>query len=201
MFNLSEEDLRHPIVSFADGTSSANSELNKRGQFMVSIDPVYQFSRQDLERRLHEVIAHSENYLENLPLHQQKEMKEIAESRAGATKVFLEDIEPGIHEQRYINASLPGPLSLNDLSFRIGLCSHFLLLYDNEGLTFHLSSITEMLRICEEVRIYPTINLNGQPSEVLNDVINHFSSDYQVQLESVEYGFQDMGKQMLRISR
>ena len=201
IFKLNDDDLRKPLMGFADGTSSVNSELTQLGHHMVSIDPVYQFTKQDIERRLSEVTAQSEQYWQGLPADQRKQAIDIADSRVKATKTFLADFDLGKQQQRYLADSLPGPFAFPDKAFGIGLCAHFLLLYDYYGLPFHIEAITEMLRICDEVMIYPTLNLHGQKSLVLDDVIGHFSAGYRVQLEAVDYGFQGMGEEMLRIGR
>jgi len=198
IFNLGDE-IRKPLIGFAEGTSSVNSELTKIGCTMVSIDPIYGFTRQDLNRRLDEVMAQAEHYWSRLPTEAQRQAKEIAHSRTKATSEFLADFENGKKAHRYITAALPGPLPFQDKTFHLGLCAHFLLLYDNLGLDFHIAAITETLRICEDVRIYPTLNLQGQESRVLAGVINYFSKDYQVQLEKVNYGFQGLGNELLRI--
>jgi len=200
-FNLDDDDVSKSIVGFADGTSSVNSELTQLGIKMVSVDPIYQFTVSDIGRRLNEVMKQSGQYRQNLPLNERKRACEIAGSRAKASEDFLADFELGKQQRRYLTAAFPGPFSFQNGTFNIGLCAHFLLLYDYYGLSFHISSITEMLRICEEIRIYPTVNLNGQKSSVLDTIVRYFSNEYQVRLEAVDYGFQDLGKEMLRIGR
>lgn len=201
MFNLVDEDLHRLIVSFADGTSSVNSELKGMGHTMVSIDPLYDFNVWEISRRLSEVVKQSEIYQQELPPNEQQQARDMVRLRTEATKFFLDDFELGSVQHRYLAAAFPGPFPFADNTFDIGLCAHFLLLYDSHGLSFHLSAVTEMLRICKEIRIYPTVNLYGQKSLVLDDLIDYFSEGYQVRLETVNYGFQDLGKEMLRIGR
>ena len=201
MFNLESKDLYKSIVSFADGTSSANSELVQSGCTMVSVDPIYRFNREDISRRLDEMVMHTERYQQGLPSEERQQASDVANSRANATRTFLADFDIGKKQHRYLAEELPGPISLPDDSFDFGLCGHFLLLYDYLGLAFHIAAITEMLRICKDLRIYPTVNLNGQQSLVLDGVRAHFSDSYSVYIQKVGYGFQGMGKQMLRISK
>src|SRR5690606_586144 len=78
MFNLDNADIRKSLVGFADGTSSANSELAKQGGSMVSIDPIYQFSNHDINRRLNEVTEQSKIYTERLSPEERQEANEIA---------------------------------------------------------------------------------------------------------------------------
>ncbi|MCC2599915.1 hypothetical protein [Sphingobacterium sp. FBM7-1] len=201
IFNLDDEDLHKSIISFADGTSSANSELTNMGHKIISVDPVYQFTRNDLDYRLNEVISRAKMYQQELPSHEKQNAAAIADSRAAATRTFLADFELGKKEQRYIAGSFPGPFPFSDNSFELGLCAHFLLLYDNYGLAFHIKAITEMLRICDEIRIYPLVNLTGNKPAILEDLINNFSSCYTVKTQEVDYGFQGIGTELLRISK
>ena len=56
MFHLSDEEIRSSrIVSFGDGPSSFNAEGTRMGGRILSVDPIYQYSRCELEARLDEV--------------------------------------------------------------------------------------------------------------------------------------------------
>ncbi len=46
MFALTEEDMKSKIVGFGDGPASFNAEATKRGYKVVSVDPVYQFTKE-----------------------------------------------------------------------------------------------------------------------------------------------------------
>lgn len=197
IFQLADEDLSKELISFADGTASVNSELMQLGRTMVSVDPIYQFSTSDIEMRLNAVLAQSERYQQRLTSEEQQQAIRIADKSAKATRVFLADFDLGKRQQRYLAATLASALPFEDDTFDIGVCAHFLLLYDHYGIEFHLASIREMLRICGEIRIYPTINLSGQKSLVLNDVMDFFSADYTLDLVPVDYGFENMGNEML----
>ena len=68
----------------------------------------------------------------------------------------MRDYEKGKAEQRYICHELPDRLPYEDGYFDIGLSSHFLLMYTMLGYDFHISAMAEMLRVCKEIRIFPT---------------------------------------------
>jgi hypothetical protein len=85
----------------------------------------------------------------------------------GAMERFLADYEAGRREGRYVPHALPDRTPYADDAFDLGLSSHFLVLYANLGLDFHLQSLREMLRICREVRIFPLLDLNASESAVL----------------------------------
>ena len=52
MFNLSETDLNAKILGCGDGPASFNTEMFELGQSVVSIDPLYQFSAEQIEQRV-----------------------------------------------------------------------------------------------------------------------------------------------------
>src|SRR5271155_4002556 len=52
MFALSDAELRLRILGCADGPASFNSEMTARGAFVVSCDPLYQFSVEPIRGRI-----------------------------------------------------------------------------------------------------------------------------------------------------
>ena len=52
MFLLSNEDLKSKILSCADGPSSFNYESSKSNSNITSIDPIYQFSKEEIQQRI-----------------------------------------------------------------------------------------------------------------------------------------------------
>ncbi|MDJ0796129.1 MAG: SAM-dependent methyltransferase, partial [Calothrix sp. MO_167.B12] len=78
-----------------------------------------------------------------------------------------------------------------------------LFLYSEKlSLEFHLNSIHELLRVCSEVRIFPLLQLDCQPSPYLEPVMQEFlDKDFHLQIQPVAYEFQKGGNQMLRIYR
>ena len=54
MFKISVPDLDKKIISFGDGPASFNYEMNKLGKKIISIDPVYQFTKEQLNKRIEE---------------------------------------------------------------------------------------------------------------------------------------------------
>jgi hypothetical protein len=54
MFSLSDGDLAKKIVGCGDGPASFNCTLSKRGGSVVSVDPIYQFTADDIARRITE---------------------------------------------------------------------------------------------------------------------------------------------------
>jgi hypothetical protein len=68
----------------------------------------------------------------------------------------------------------------------------FAVLYSEQlSLEFHLASIQELLRVAGEVRIFPLLGLDCQPSPYLAAVQDHFEArGYNVKVRPVPYEFQ-----------
>ena len=177
IFKLTDSDLNSRIISFGDGPASFNSEMTKLDKMVVSLDPIYQFTKAELKQRIDET---KETVIEQTRLNQGnfvwkniKNIDELEQIRMGAMANFINDFEIGKEQQRYIYHELPTPTKYNPQEFDLGLSSHFLILYSQLGLDFHIQSISEMLRICKEIRIFPILNLNATKSEVLGR--HHYS--------------------------
>jgi hypothetical protein len=205
IFKLTTPDLNNRIISFGDGPASFNSEMTQLDKTVVSLDPIYQFTKTELKQRINEtkktVIEQIRSNTENYVWKDIKDVDQLEQIRMGAMSIFVDDFEKGKEQHRYIYHELPTKTKYHSLEFDLGLSSHFLILYSQLGLDFHIQSITEMLRICKEIRIFPILNLNATKSEVLEGIITHFKSDFDVTIASSDYEFQKNGNQMLVIKR
>lgn len=206
MFSLSEADLTLNILGCGDGPASFNAEMTELQRSVVSIDPVYQFSAEQIEQRVRatyqSIISQVKQNANRYVWKNFCDADELGKARLNAMEKFLSDYESGKAEDRYLHQALPS-LAFNDDQFELCLCSHLLFLYaEHLTLDFHIASIHELLRVASEVRIFPLIQLNGQSYPHLDVVLEEFSSKgYSVQIESVAYEFQKGGDKMLRISR
>lgn len=203
MFDLSEADLDKKMISFGDGPASFNSELDTQGRKCISIDPIYQFTKNELATRFEEVkntvMQQVRDNTANFVWKNIKDATELEETRTKSMSDFLIDFEKGKKEKRYVAHVLPEKLDFEDQQFDIGLSSHFLILYPNLGLDFHIKSIKEMLRLCKEIRIFPILNLDAEKSELLENIITEFTKEYTIEINKVGYEFQKGGDKMLKI--
>lgn len=206
MFALNKSDLNKKILDCGGGPSSFNYEMKMQNKEVITIDPLYQFSRENIEKRIDETFedvmrqasANKEEYIwKNI-----KTIKKLAETRMYAMNRFLNDFEAGKKEKRYIAAELPH-LPLKDGAFDLALSSHFLFLYsDVLPLDFHVKSIDEMLRVASEVRIFPLLDLSTDKSRHVEEIIRIFKEkEMHVSIETVDYEFQKGGNQLMRIRR
>ena len=52
MFGLTDDDLNLKILGCGDGPASFNSVMHKNGKRVISIDPIYQFSADQIRTRI-----------------------------------------------------------------------------------------------------------------------------------------------------
>ncbi|MGN0484881.1 MAG: hypothetical protein ACI4HI_15150 [Lachnospiraceae bacterium] len=205
MFCLEETDLSKKIAGFGDGPACFNCEAAEEGGRVISFDPIYQFSKEELQERIEEVRVTvmqqmSEN-MDNYVWTQIKNLEELEEIRMSAMRKFLADYEQGKKEGRYVCHELPNRLPYEADYFDIGLSSHFLLLYNSLGFEFHIQAITEMLRVCKEVRVFPIVDLDANITDLITNVIDYFKEDYRVEIVETEYEFQKAANKLLIIKK
>ena len=206
MFNLSDEELNLRILGVGDGPASFNSEMNALGHTVLSIDPIYSFSKAQIEGRIEEnyevlisqVKQNSDNFIWDFfsdPAH-------CGRFRLETMRKFLEDFEVGKVQGRYLPESLP-TLNFTDCQFDLALCSHLLFLYSIQlSFDFHRDSIQELCRVSQEVRIFPLLTLNCEKSPYVALIQSHFSeAGFTVDICRVPYEFQKGGNEMMRIHR
>ena len=122
--------------------------------------------------------------------------------RMAAVRDFLDDFEDGKREGRYRTAALPY-LPFRDGAYDIALSSHFLFLYsDHFDTERHVANIAEMLRVATEARIFPLLDLDGEPSRHVEPVRNLLvDREFNCKILRVDYEFQKNGNRMMRVYR
>ena len=204
MFNLSENDLARDIVGIGDGPASFNFRMYQRKTPIVSVDPIYRYSEAELRQRIQEtyddVIAQARQNRDKFVWTKFSSVDELAEVRMQAMDAFCQDFENGKQQGRYIDASLPN-LPFPDGHFDLVLSAHLLFFYSaNRDLAFHLDAVRELLRIGAEVKIFPIVDVNSNPSPFLSPVIDELEKDGIIcTVERVPYHFQKTGNEMLRL--
>lgn len=175
MFDLRDEQLGQRILGCADGPAAFNAELTHRGGQIMSCDPLYGYSSAEIKARINEcfelVLRQTRNnadgfvWSETIP-----SVEALGDIRRQAMDAFLRDLPIGRSAGRYVAAELPD-LPFRDGAFDLALCSHFLFLYDTLGLDFHRQSVASLLRVAQEVRIFPLLTLDRRLSPYLNQVV------------------------------
>lgn len=205
MFRLDDNDMTKKIAGFGDGPASFNCEANRLGYAVTSFDLIYQFSKEELEQRIEEVrvvvMQQMKENKDNYVWKNIRSLEELENIRMSAMRLFLEDYENGLQEKRYICHALPDKLPYPDNSFDIGLSSHFLLMYTSLGYDFHIKSLTEMLRVCREIRVFPIVDLDANKTDLIKDVIDYLRRDYKVEIVKTDYEFQKGANNLLVVKK
>lgn len=205
MFRLSEVDLKNKIVGFGDGPACFNRELTEKGGTVISFDPIYRFSKEDIEKRIDEVrvevMQQMRENADNYVWTHIKSLDDLENVRMSAMRKFLEDYDDGKREGRYVFHELPNRMPFEEDSFDLGLSSHFLMMYTALGYDFHIAAITEMLRVCREIRIFPIVDLDAEKTGLIGDVIGYFQKQYHTEIVKTEYEFQKGDNKMLIIRK
>lgn len=205
MFRLTDEDLKKNIAGFGDGPACFNRELTEQGGCVISFDPIYQFTKEEIEKRIEEVrvevMEQTRQNRDNYIWTKIKSPEELENIRMSAMKRFLEDYDNGKAKGRYVFHELPNRLPFEDNYFDIGLSSHFLLMYTSLGYDFHIKAMTEMLRVCKEIRIFPIVDLDANKTELIGSIIGHFRENYNVDIVNTDYEFQKGDNKMLLIGK
>lgn len=204
MFALSTSDLNQRILGCADGPASFNAELTARGGAIVSTDPLYQFSRGQIDTRIKEISETITNQLsenrDSFLWHRFSSPEHLRDERLLTMKRFLSDYIEGVGQGRYSNASLPS-LPFENGDFNLALCSHFLFLYGSHlSLEFHMRSVLELCRVADEVRIFPLLELDNKPSQYIKPIAEKIRAlGGFFEIEEVSYEFQKGANHMARI--
>ena len=204
MFNLSEADLARDIVGVGDGPASFNIRMHQRSTSIVSVDPIYRYSEVELRERIQEtyddIIAQARQNQDKFVWTKISSVDKLAEIRMQAMDEFCQDFEKGKQQGRYVDAALPN-LPFPDRYFDLVLSAHLLFSYSaNRDLAFHLDAVRELLRIGTEVRIFPIVDVNSNPSPFLSPVIDELEKEgVTCSIERVPYHFQKTGNEMLRL--
>ena len=206
MFMLTNEDLNSKMLGCGDGPSSFNTEVDLHDGSVVSIDPLYAYSKQEIMQRIDEV---TEDVMEQVVKNKDNFVWKIItspgmlyEMRIESMTEFLLDYNEGKEEGRYLAEELPN-LSFEDVQFDLALSSHFLFLYSEHlDEDFHMKSILEILRVAKEVRVFPLVDLKGEKSVHLEGVVKELTSlGYDVNIVKTGYEFQKGGNEMLKINK
>jgi hypothetical protein len=205
MFELSAADLQSKILGCGDGPASFNTEMTQLGHNVVSIDPIYQFSAEQIRQRVTDtyepVISQVKQNPDRYLWKTFRDPDHLGRSRLTAMENFLLDYEPGRAAARYLPQSLP-TLDFADRQFDLCLCSHLLFLYSEQlSVEFHRSAIQELLRVAHEVRIFPLLQLDCTTSPYVEILTQELSQQgFAVQILPVAYEFQRGGNRMLQLT-
>ena len=100
MFALSERDLGLSIVGCGDGPAAFNAEMTRRGNHIVSVDPLYRFSATEIAARVREiadeVVERARRKADAFLWTDFRSPEDLGRRRLGIMQLFLTDYEVGL---------------------------------------------------------------------------------------------------------
>jgi hypothetical protein len=97
MFGLSETDLAGRILGCGDGPASFNAEATALGYSVISCDPIYEFSTEEIKQRAEHsyvtVMSQLQLHLDGFLWHYFQSPNLLGQARMAAMRLFLEDFE------------------------------------------------------------------------------------------------------------
>jgi hypothetical protein len=206
MFALTPGDLAGGIIDCAPGPASFNAELSAVGHEVISCDPLYSLTADEIQARIKAtfdtLVANARATRDEFVWPDITSPEHLGEVRMRAMQRFLTDFPKGRAEGRYLDQALPH-FDLRDDAFDLALCSHFLFTYTEQlSADFHIAAIEEMCRVASESRIFPLLKGYGGPSQHLEPVIDGLRErGYEAAIIEVPYEFQRGGDQMLAATK
>ncbi|MCP5527356.1 MAG: SAM-dependent methyltransferase [Verrucomicrobiales bacterium] len=206
MFALAGEDLSPGVLDCGAGPASFVAELAAEGVPAVACDPIYAYAGKDIRTRFDATCASILAQVRATPDRwvwgYHRDPDGLLRHRRAALEGFLADYDHGKRAGRYLVAGLP-ELPFGARRFRFAVCSHLLFLYSEQlSAGFHVRSIRELCRVADEVRVFPLLNLAGEPSPHLEAVRRTLAEDgWKSDVVRVDYELQRGGNEMLRLFR
>lgn len=203
MFALSDDELDMRILDCRAGASSFAADMHKLHKQVIACDPVYRSSIPELKQLVADATADIERAVhKNSPSlfvlpEKTNDFLSLIES---GTQRFFDDFSSGYTEKRYTTDSLPH-LSFKNAQFDLALVCHYLFTFSKQlSLDYHVQAIEELIRVANEVRIYPLVTSSGALSPYVGEVVAILQSrSYGVELRGVEFKLQEQGNAMLRV--
>lgn len=205
MFNLTSADLKLSILDCAGGPASFNAVMKQQGKTVISCDPIYQFTSEQIQQRIDQtypiIIDGLYKNIDQFVWKKNPTPEALGADRLSAMNTFLEDFAAGKTEGRYRDVGFP-QLPFADQTFDLAISSHLLFTYSEQfSWEFHWQSILDLCRVAKEVRIFPLVeNFTSDQSRHLESILKELSTQgYETEIEKTVYEFQRGGNQLLKV--
>jgi hypothetical protein len=110
MFAFTKEDSNSKILGCGDGPASFNAEATGYGYHVVSCDPIYQFTEDQIRSRINEtsslILDETRKNQSEFIWNTIKTVEELGSIRMNAMNTFLSDYNHGKAEGQYVAAEL-----------------------------------------------------------------------------------------------
>jgi SAM-dependent methyltransferase len=204
MFDLTPGDFNTRLLEYGCGPSAINAELHSDTRSVVSCDPLFALDKSTLVSKtalvFEDAIERMKKEHDKFDFTRYGSLEALVNKRQQGMQEFFADYERGHSEKRYLPV-VDYTLPFADFSFDLALSSHYLFAdLEEQGVDFHLQVLQELARVAKEVRIFPLIDREGQPSPVLGPVLLGLQAgNYGVEVREVPYHLQVKGNAMLRV--
>ena len=203
-FALSDVPPSARILDCGGGPSSFAAEWSRNGRYVVAADPIYRFSARDFladfDLTAAQMLAGMQKARDRFKWDYYGSPEDVVQRRRDVLIAFIADFQAATRSGRYVSACLP-ELPFLSASFDLVLCSHLLFLYSAEFDTeTHLSFLQELLRVGREVRVFPLLDMDGNPSEHLDNIIQTLQTSTRVELVPLSFEFRSGDSKMLRLT-
>lgn len=204
MFALTDDDLRKSFLEYNSGVSAFNVEVRSKALSCVSCDPWYVLDknslREKIELNFNTRIRELQNNLDSLDVSRYGSFEQLVNYRRKGIESFFADFEDGLVSKRYLPITtdeLPFP----DFQFDFALiANNFFADLDYQTVEYHIAKIKELARVAKDVRIFPLVDANGTPSNLLGPIImGLYQDNFRVEVKDVAYYLQHRGNAMLRV--
>ncbi|MBS0350680.1 MAG: hypothetical protein JSR33_05760 [Proteobacteria bacterium] len=193
IFGLTAQELQKRILDFPSGISSVNAELYAKGFYMVSADPAYQLTPEEMRIHAYEMLQTSIQQLEPDNNH----FSLISKWRM-STEIFLSDYALGKKEGRYKVLNHP-PFQPLENSFELLLCTDYLFTANSSSLPIQ-QMMEELCNLAMEVRIFPLPNLQSAVASELGPVMLALQNrNFGVEVRGVAYPERKEANAILRV--
>jgi hypothetical protein len=206
MFNLSDEMLdTKRVIEYGAGVTSFNAEMNEKGHSVLSVDPIYDLTLDEIKTMVEEVfdttVAKIKANKDKYNWKSYGDITTLLAERKQGIQTFYDDFEAGKADGRYIGITEGEALQLENYAYDLALITHHLFVnFEDKGEQDHVRLIQEMVRVAGEVRIFPLLNKYGQVSQLLGPVMLALQQqDLGLEVRQVASKLQKAGNAMLRV--
>jgi SAM-dependent methyltransferase len=193
------------VLDVGAGPSSFAAEACALGAEVIAVDPIYGLDADTIrgcfDATSGDIRAGLARARHRFVWTRYGSPEDLVAIRRGALERFLDDYAR--HQgSRYLRAALPS-LPFADGAFALALSSHLLFLYsDDLDADLHLASMRELLRVAAEVRAFPLLDLDGNPSRHLAFVCEALEREgHRCETVPVQFEFQAGATRMLCVRR
>lgn len=204
MFGLSADDLQGKLLEFGCGPSAFNANVHKQADLCISCDALFNLDSATLRSKVALIVADMAEKVaaeqEQFDFSRDGSLAGLLQRRRAGVEEFFADYKLGKKQGRYVGIQAL-KLPFADFTFDFALSSHYFFAdLDDQDIQFHVQAIKELARVAKEVRIFPLIDRNGQPSSLLGPILLYLQQhNYGTEVRSVAYHLQAQGNAMLRV--